>query len=309
VEENMKIVILDGNTIVQDDLNWDTLLPLGKLTAYDDTPLDKVLERMAGAYAVITNKVILSREILLQCPDLKYISVTATGYDNVDVEAAKELGIAVTNIPAYSTDAVAQHTFALILQITNQISFYGRFVSEGGWAASDQFCYWTVPIILLSGKSLGIIGYGNIGKKVAEIAAAFGMTVNVYSQDPDKAIKSDFLTIHCPVTDENKGFINQAFIDKMKDGAVLINTARGSLINEADLAVALKSGKLAAAGLDVLSTEPPAADNPLPPLSNCYITPHVAWIPRETRATVVDTVAENLKCFLEGNIHNRVDLK
>ena len=239
-------------------------------------------------------------------PKLRFIGVTATGYDNVDLKAAEDLGIAVCHVPAYSTDAVAQHVFALILELTNRVGSYNTAVQEGEWYKSPDFTFIRQPLTLLSGKSLGIIGYGNIGKRVAEIGRAFGMEIRIYSRDRESCVSSDFLTLHCPLTEENRGFINREFISSMKDGAVLINTARGGLINEKDVASALKSGKLSAAALDVISAEPPCDPHALIGLENCILTPHIAWMPQETRQKVIDICTANLKSFLDGGRLNRI---
>lgn len=302
----MKITILDGYTIHQGDLSWEDVQALGDCTIYERTFDDKLVERTQGNDAVFVSKCHMTREVLKQCPDLKFIGVMATGYDNIDLETAKEFGIAVCNVPAYSTDAVAQHTFALILELTNFVGSYSEEVKGGHWEKSKDFTFVTSPLTLLSGKSLGIVGYGNIGKKVAEIGKAFGMEINIYSRDKEACLQSDFISLHCPLTAENEGFVNAELISQMKDGAILINTARGKLINEADLAVALKSGKLKAAGLDVVHTEPPTDGNALFDIPNCIITPHIAWMPRETRKIVVDVCAANLKSFLEGGDLNRI---
>ncbi|MDO4869589.1 MAG: D-2-hydroxyacid dehydrogenase [Bacillota bacterium] len=305
----MKIVILDGHTINPGDLSWDVLKQYcDELTVYEKTDPEDILSRIGDCEIVMTSKCGMTREILSQAPNLRYIGETATGYNNIDIEAARELGIAVANIPAYSTDAVAQHAIALMLEISNNVGLHNAGIQAGKWAASEYFCYWDKPICLLAGKSLGIIGYGAIGKRVAEIAGALGMTIHVYSQDKEAAMKSDFLTLHCPLTTENAGFINEDFINGMKPGAVLINTARGGLLNEEDVAQALKDGRLSAAGLDVLTTEPPAADCPLIGLDNCILTPHIAWAPKEMRITVIDVLAKNLAAWLNNETLNRVDL-
>lgn len=304
----MKIVIFDGHTINPGDLSWDALEAICPVTVYDATEPEQALSRIGDAEILMTSKCLITKEFMKQCPNLKYIGCTATGYNNIDVKAARELGIAVTNVPAYSTEAVAQHTFSLILELSNHVALHDRSVKSGEWTNCKYFCYWKEPVLLLSGKSLGIIGYGQIGRKVAEIARAFGMTVNVYSQDREAAMKSDIVTLHCPLTAENAEFVNASFLKKMKPGSMLINTARGGLIHEQDLADALKSGHLKAAALDVLSREPADADNPLLHLDNCIITPHIAWAPKEMRQIVCETLAENLKSFLEGGTLNRVDL-
>ncbi|QIB68357.1 D-2-hydroxyacid dehydrogenase [Aminipila butyrica] len=302
----MKIVILDGATI-DPGLSWAPLQALGQLEVYPRTPADLVVQRIGDAEAVFISKVSMNQEVLDNCPHLKFIGVMATGYNNIDLEACRRLNIALCNIPAYSTDAVAQHTFALILEICSQVALHDQSVKAGDWARSEDFAYWKAPIRLLKGKSLGIVGYGNIGKKVAEIASAFGMTINVYSQNQEAAVTSDILSLHCPATDSNAGFVNKEFISRMKDGAILINTARGVLLNEGDVAEALQSGKLAAAGMDVLSKEPADPANPLIPLPNCFITPHMCWSPEEMRQIIIDGCAANLQSFLKGETLNRVD--
>jgi glycerate dehydrogenase len=302
----MKMVILDGATI-DPELSWDGLRKFGDLTVYPRTPKELVLDRSREAEAIFISKISLKRNILINCPNLKFVGVMATGYNNVDLAACRELGIAVCNIPSYSTDAVAQHTFALILEICSQVSLHNQSVQQGEWFTSQDFCYWKSPIFLLKGKSIGIIGYGNIGKKVAEIAQAFGMTVHVYSKDREAAIQADILSLHCPATEENAGFINKEFLGQMKNGAILINTARGTLLNEQDVAEALKSGKLAAAGMDVLAKEPADPSNPLIGLSNCYITPHMCWTPKEMRQIIMDGCIANVESFLAGQTLNRVD--
>lgn len=304
----MKIVILDGHTINPGDLDWNDLEAIGDLTVYDATSSEQALERVGDAEVLMTSKCPITKAFMEQCPNLKYVGSTATGYNNIDVAAAKELGIAVTYIPAYSTDAVAQHTIALMLELCNNVALHNESVKKGEWTDCEYFCYWKEPIMLLAGRSLGIVGYGQIGQKVGEIAKALGMTINVYSRDRKAAMRSDFLTLHCPLTTENAGFVNRKFLSEMKKGAVLINTARGALVNEQDLAEALKSGHLKAAALDVLAQEPAAADNPLLSLPNCLITPHMAWAPKEMRQIIGRTLAENLNSFLAGGTKNRVDL-
>lgn len=302
----MKIVILDGYTINPGDLSWGGLEQLGEVAVHDRTPADQLIETIGDAQAVFTSKNKITAEVMDACPNMKFIGLLATGYDNVDVAAAKERDIAVCNIPAYSTDTVAQHTIALILEITNHVGLHNQAVHNGEWNASPDFCLIKKPLQQLSAMSLGIIGYGNIGRKVGAIAEAFGMKVNVYSRDPEAAVKSDIITLHCPATAENRGFINTEFISRMKDGAIIINTARGALITEEDLADALCSGKIAAAGLDVLNGEPPRADNPLLTAPNCFITPHVAWASGEARNTICTVSADNLKSWLEGGMLNRI---
>ena len=304
----MDIVIFDGYTINPGDLSWEKLDNMcDKITVFDATPMDKALSRIGDSEILMTSKCPITREFMEKCPNLRYIGCTATGYNNIDVRAAADLGIAVTNVPAYSTDAVAQHTIALMLELTNNVGLHNQSVQNGQWAQSDYFCYWEKPIMLLAGKSLGIIGYGAIGKKVAEIARALGMTVNVFSQDPESAMKSDFVSLHCPLTTENEKMVNSEFLVNMKPGAVLINTARGRLVDERALADALKSGFLGGAAVDVLSDEPASENCPLIGLDNCIITPHIAWAPKEMRQLVIDRLAENLQAWLDGRMLNRVD--
>ena len=304
----MEIVLLDGYTINPGDLSWKRLeLMSDKFTVFDKTPPERVASRIGLCDVLMTSKCRITREIMANAPNLKYIGLTATGYNNVDVKAAADLGIAVTNVPSYATDAVAQHTMALILEITNNVGLHNRSVQEGEWTNSKYFCYWKKPVTLLAGKSIGIIGYGEIGKKVAELANAFGMTVNIYSRDPEAAIKSDYVSLHCPLTPENEKMVNTQFLVNMKPGAVLINTARGGLVDERALADALKAGFIAGAATDVLTTEPPAEDCPLIGLDNCILTPHMAWAPKEMRQLVIDTLADNLAAWLDDRIVNRVE--
>lgn len=302
----MKIIISDGYTINPGDLSWSALEALGDVTVCDRTPQEELTGLIGDAEVLFTSKNKVTAEVLDACPNLKFIGVLATGYDNVDTAAARERGVAVCNVPGYSTDPVAQHTFALILEITNSVGLHNAAVQNGEWSASKDFCIVKKPVSQLAGKSLGIIGYGNIGRKVAAIAEAFGMTVNIYSRDRQAALQSDIVTLHCPATAENRGFINKEFISQMKDGAILINTARGALINEAELAEALTSGKIAAAGLDVLDGEPPRPDNPLIGAPNCFITSHIAWASREARNTICQVSASNLKSWMEGGMLNRI---
>lgn len=302
----MKIIILDGVTVNPGDLSWDGLAQMGELEVYDRTAPDEIIERITDADAVFTSKCKITADIMDACPTVKFIATLATGYDNIDIAAAKERGIAVCNVPAYSTASVTQHVFALLLEITNGVALHANAVSAGEWTASPDFCLIKQPVLQLAGRSLGIIGYGNIGKSVGAVAEAFGMTVNVYSKDPEAAVKSDIITLHCPATPENQGFINKEFISRMKDGAILINTARGALVNEEDLAEALKSGKLAAAAVDVVNGEPPRADNPLLHAPNIIVTPHVAWASGEARRTICDTCVSNLKSWIDGEKLNRI---
>ncbi|MCQ2545058.1 MAG: D-2-hydroxyacid dehydrogenase [Clostridia bacterium] len=305
----MEIVVLDGYTINPGDLSWKRLeLMADKFTVFDKTPDDRIASRVGLCDILMTSKCAITREIMEQAPNLKYIGSTATGYNNIDVAAAADLGIAVTNIPSYATDAVAQHTIALMLEMTNNVGLHNVSVQAGEWERSNYFCYWKKPVSLLAGKSIGIIGYGEIGSKVAQIAKAFGMTVNIYSQDPEAAMKSDYVSLHCPLTKENEKMVNTSFLVNMKPGAILINTARGGLVDERALADALKSGFIAGAATDVLAKEPPAADCPLIGLDNCIITPHMAWAPKEMREIIIDTLADNLAAWLDNRILNRVDI-
>ena len=308
VVKKMNIVIFDGYTINPGDLSWDKLDALcDKLTVFDSTSEDKALSRLTGNEILMTSKCPITRELMENSPQLKYIGCTATGYNNIDVEAAADLGIAVTNIPAYSTDAVAQHTIALMLELSNHVGLHNASVQDGQWSDNEYFCYWKKSVTLLTGKSLGIIGYGAIGKRVAQIARALGMEINIFSQDPAGAMKSDFVSLHCPLTRENRHMVNTEFLVNMKPGAILINTARGGLVDERALADAIKAGFIAGAALDVLEQEPPAKDCPLIGLDNCIITPHIAWSPKEMRQAVIDILAEKLESWLTGGMKNRVD--
>lgn len=317
----MKIVILDGYTINPGDLSWSCLEKYGELVVYERTPPELVAPRIGEAEVVLTSKCILSPEVLSQCSKVKYIGVLATGYNMVDLEYCLSCGIQVTNIPAYSTDSVAQFTFSLLLEICSRIGIHNESVHAGAWNASVDFCYTLTPQIELAGKSFGIIGYGSIGKKTAKIAEALGMKVLISSRYPDPSFETenirftsqgelfacaDVISLHCPLTEENRGMINEAAITQMKDGVILLNTSRGPLIKDQDLAAALKSGKVFAAGIDVLTVEPPREGNPLIGLSNCIITPHIAWITRESRTRLIDTAAANLKSWFEGDTINRV---
>ena len=318
----MKITVLDGFTLNPGDLSWEQLENLGELTVYDRTSPEMVVERACGSEIVLTNKVVLDRAILDRLPDLKYIGVLATGYNVVDVEAAREKGIVVTNIPAYSTDSVAQMVFALLLAVTNRVETFTAKNRIGRWSDSVDFCYWDAPLTELAGKYFGIVGLGNIGRKVAVIARAFGMKVlaltskdkNELPEGVEKAAslqdllsRSDVVSLHCPLTDETRSLINSSTLKMMKPSAILINTGRGPLIDESDVAEALKEGVIAAAAVDVLTTEPPKVDNPLLSAPNCYITPHVAWASTEARRRLMDIATANVAAFLAGNPRNRVN--
>jgi glycerate dehydrogenase len=316
----MKIAVLDGYTLNPGDLSWDGIKKMGDCTIYGRTPPEKTVERARGAEAVFTNKVVFNREVISQLPDLKFIGVLATGYNVVDLEAATEAEIVVTNIPAYSTASVAQMVFSHILHLVQNVSKHAESVKKGEWANSIDFSYHLTPQTELAGKTLGIIGFGLIGQAVAKIGLAFGMHI-IYQNRSQKETQldarqvdlytllseSDFISINCPLTEENAGFINKAAISKMKTSAILINTGRGPLINETDLAEALNNSRIAGAGLDVLSTEPPAPDNPLLSAKNCYITPHIAWATTEARERLMKIATENLKAFLEGKPQNKVN--
>lgn len=316
----MKIVLLDAHTANPGDLSWQPLEKIGVCEVYDRTPLDETIARCAGAEAVITNKAVLNRKIIEALPELRYIGVAATGYNVVDVQAATERGITVTNVPGYSSSAVAQLVFALLLEMTNQVGHHAQTVREGRWARSPDFCYWDFPIKDLASMTLGIVGFGDIGSSVARIALAYGMDVlatkrswNTPPPDGVEAValdelfsRSDAITLHCPLTDETKHIIGPRTLGLMKPSAVLINTGRGPLIDEPTLADALNEGRIAGAGLDVLSSEPPAADNPLFTAKNCFITPHIGWASLASRKRLIDAIASNLQAFLGGSPTNVV---
>ena len=319
----MKIVNLDGYTTNPGDQSWDWLGKYGDYTVYDRTTADEVLPRAKGANLLIINKTVLDRAALEALrPELEYIGLQSTGYNVVDCAAAKELGITVCNIPAYSTNAVAQLVFAFILSFTNQVSTHAKAVQDGEWCSCPDFCFWKTPLMELDGKTLGIFGFGAIGHRVAQIAETFGMQVLV-STPHEKPLdglhstrfagrdtvlaESDIITCHCPLTPDTQGMMNAAAFAKMKDGAIFINTSRGPVVDEQALANALNSGKLAGAGLDVLSTEPPATDNPLLTAKNCLITPHIAWAAYETRARLLDILQENIAAYLNGTPQNVVN--
>ncbi len=315
----MKIVVLDGYALNPGDLSWREVEKFGECTIYDRTPPEYTLERASGAEVLFTNKVLLSRDLIEKLPELKFIGVLATGFNVVDTEAAKNAGIIVCNIPAYSTQSVAQMVFSHLLHFSQNISEHAKSVAAGDWARSKDFAYWLTPQTELAGKTLGIIGFGQIGQAVAKIGLAFGMKI-VFNNRSKKATEieaaqvdldallaeSDYISINCPLTDENNGFINKEAIQKMKPGVFLINTGRGPLLNEQDVADALNTGRIAGAGLDVLSVEPAAKDNPLPRAENCYITPHIAWATFEARQRLMKIATANLKAFVEGTPINVV---
>ena len=310
----MKITVLDGYGLNPGDMSWEWLGNIGEYTVYDRTPAELVYERTMDSDAVIVNKIVFDKELLDKLPKLKYIGITATGYNIVDTEYAYKKGIVVTNVPAYSTDSVAQHTFTLLLELLNRSTLHDESVKEGKWSRNADFCYWLKPQTEISGKTLGIIGGGKIGTKVAEIARAFGMKTMMCGSRPmagrvslDELLgASDVISLHCPMNKDTDKIINKNNISKMRDGVYIINTARGGLVDESDVSEALKSGKIAGFAADVLSSEPPAIDNPIITSPNTLITPHVAWATLEARTRLMDKVKENLECFVSGNVQNRV---
>lgn len=319
----MKIVVLDGYTENPGDLSWEGLEELGTLTVYDRTPKELVLDRIGDADAIYVNKVVISREILEQCPNLRFIGMLATGYNVVDVEAAKERGVVVCNIPNYGTDAVGQFAIALLLEICHHVQHHSTAVHEGRWAENPDWCFWDYPLIELAGKTMGVIGFGRIGQCTARIAQALGMKILAYDAFENPALvsetcryadfdtllaESDVISLHCPLFPETEGIINKDTISRMKDGVIILNNSRGPLIVEQDLADALTSGKVYAAGLDVVSTEPISEDNPLLKAPNCLITPHISWAPKESRQRLMDIGVNNLKQFIAGTPVNVVNL-
>lgn len=316
----MKIVILDGYSVNPGDLSWEELEACGELTVYDRTNTEDILKRTKNADAILTNKVVISSEIIDKLPNLKYIGVLATGYNVVDIEAAKKRGITVTNVPAYSTNSVVQMTFAHILNLTNRVAHYAHENRKGKWSASPDFCYWDTNLGEIAGKTLGVVGLGNIGYKVACIARDFGMDVfactSKNSADlPDGIQKvtfngllgiSDILTLHCPLTPQTKEMINKDTLSQMKRGALLINTGRGALVNDKDVAQALCEGQLGGYGADVMPQEPPKPDNPLLSAPNAYLTPHIAWATLEARKRLVSIASANVAAFVQGAPKNVV---
>lgn len=316
----MKIVILDGHTLNPGDLDWAPLQGLGECAIYERTSAADTVNRSRGAAVALTNKVLFDRATIEQLPDLRYIGVIATGYNVVDIPAAKEKGIIVTNVPAYSTMSVAQLTFALLLELTHRVGHHAASVHGGNWVKSPDFAYWDFPLIELDGLTLGLIGFGAIAQAVAKIAQAFGMQVVAHrrsdrpSEVPGVRMgnmetvfrESDVVSVHCPLTPETRGLVNTARLSSMKKSAYLLNTSRGPVINEADLAQALNAGVIAGAGLDVLSSEPPGADNPLLSAKNCFITPHIAWASHAARSRLLDTVAANVRAFQKRKPQNVV---
>lgn len=318
----MKIVVLDGYTLNPGDLSWKEMEKFGDLTVYDRTPADQILERIGDAGIVYTNKTPLTKEIFENSPNIKFVGVLATGYNIVDIEAAKEKNIPVANIPTYGTYSVAQMTFALLLELCQHVQTHSDAVHRGDWSKSNDFCFWNFPLIELAGKTLGIIGFGRIGQQAAGIAEAFGMKVLAYDRyqgsrensavfrwaELDELLKkSDMVSLHCPLFPETKGIINKENLKKMKKTAFIINTSRGPLIKDQDLADALNEGRIAGAGLDVLSVEPPKGDNPLFSAKNCLITPHISWATKEARARLMDIAVQNLEAFINGRPVNVVN--
>lgn len=317
----MKIVVLDGQGVNPGDISWNRIEELGELTVYPRTAPEEVLQHVGDAEIALTNKTVFDANIIAQLKNTKYIGVLATGYNVVDTKAARERGIVVTNIPAYSTDSVAQMVFAHLLNVSNHVEHYAEETRNGVWSRCPDFCYWNTPLFELAGKTLGIVGLGHIGMKVAQIAQAFGMNVLAYtSKSPDQLPEwirkttldgllgaSDVVSLHCPLTDTTRELMNSASIEKMRDGAILINTGRGPLGNEVDVADALASGKLGAYCADVLSSEPPSASNPLIGVPNAFITPHVAWATLEARLRLMDIAVCNIKSFLAGSPTNVVN--
>lgn len=318
----MKIVVLDGYTLNPGDLSWEGLEALGDLVVYDRTPNNKIIERIGDAEIIFTNKTPLTKEIFDKIPNIKFVGVLATGYNVVDINAAKENGVVVTNIPTYGTTAVAQMTFALLLEMCHHVQEHSEAVKKGAWSNSIDFCFWSYPLIELSGKTFGIIGAGRIGQNSAKIAQALGMKVLAFDKFQNKdlendmfkyveldelLVNSDVISLHCPLLEDTKGIINKENISKMKDKVMIINTSRGPLIVEEDLAQALNTGKVAGAALDVLSREPAEMDNPLVSAKNCIITPHIAWAPKESRERLINIAIDNLNAYLNDNPKNVVN--
>lgn len=316
----MNICVLDGYAANSGDLSWEPLSELGECVVYDRTSPEEILERAAGFEIVLTNKTVLTASHMEALPKLKYIGVLATGYNVVDIEAARSRGIVVTNIPAYSTHSVAQMVFAHLLNITQRVGHYAEENVQGRWSRQVDFCYWDTPLMELAGKRMGIIGLGNTGMATARLALAFGMEVWAYTGKPQDKLpqgivsvslddifsRCDVVSLHCPLTEDTREMVNANRLKKMKPSAILINTGRGPLIHEADLAEALNTGEIYAAGLDVLVQEPPQADNPLLKAHNCFITPHIAWATREARSRLMDIAVQNVKSFLNGTPINNV---
>jgi len=313
----MKIVVLDGYALNPGDLSWDGLRALGDCEVHDRTAADQIVARAAEAEVVLTNKCPLSAETTVQLPHLKYIGVLATGFNVVDVAAAKERGIVVSNVPIYGTKSVAQHVFALILEHSQHVGAHAAAVNEGRWSKNIDWCFWDHPLSELDGKTLGIVGYGRIGQAVAALGRAFGMKVIVASRTAKEGVeqvsidelfqRSDVVSLHCPQTPETEGLVNTQRIELMKPSALLVNTSRGPLVVEADLAAALNAGRIGGAALDVLSSEPPQRDNPLLSAKNCFVTPHIAWATQAARTRLLNTAIENIRAFAAGSPQNVVN--
>ncbi|MCL2194441.1 MAG: D-2-hydroxyacid dehydrogenase [Oscillospiraceae bacterium] len=310
----MNIVILDGYTTNPGDLSWADMQSLGNCTIFDYTPAELTIERARDADLLISNKTLLGADVIAALPKLQYIGLLSTGYNVVDLAAARARNVPVTNVPAYGTASVAQHSFALLLELCAHVGQHSESVRAGDWAKSRDFCYWKMPLVELAGKTMGIIGYGAIGRATADIARAFGMHVLHHSRSSadstpldDLLAASDVVSLHCPLTDDTHELINRTTIAKMEPGALLINTARGPVLHEQDVADALASGQLGGVGADVLSTEPPAADNPLLRAKNCVITPHIAWASHEARGRLLAIAVDNLRAFLQGEPKNVVN--
>ncbi len=307
----MKIVVLDGKMLNPGDNPWDEVASFGEFIVHDRTSPADVLERAQGAEILITNKTVITAEHLAQLPKVKFIALTSTGYNAVDVVAAKARGVPVSNVPEYGTDSVAQFTIALLLELCHRIQKHSDAVYAGAWTTGPDFCFWDTPQSELAGKTLAIIGYGRIGKRVAEIAKALGMKVVPVGKEKNELMvalrDADVVTLHCPLTPENTGFVNKEFLSHMKPSAFLLNAARGALVAEQDLADALNEGKIAGAAIDVVSVEPIKADNPLLQAKNCIITPHIAWVSIEARRRLMHATAENVRAFLAGKPINVVN--
>ena len=318
----MKIVVLEAYAVSHADLSWDGLKSLGETVIYDSTPPELIVERIGDAEIVLQNRVSFTAALMDKCKKLRFIGENATGYNNIDIKAARERGITVCNIPAYSSPSVAQHTFALLLELCMHTGLHSNGVMAGKWNECLDFCYWETPLIELSGKTMGIIGFGQIGRAVATIAVSFGMKVIACAAHPraesgvdgvsmvtmeELISSSDVISLHCPLTQENKGFICTETISKMRDGVIVINTARGLLVNEQDVTDALTSGKMRGFASDVLAKEPPVNGSPLFGAPNCIITPHIAWAPIESRKRLMNTAIENVRAFLSGEPQNKVN--
>jgi glycerate dehydrogenase len=318
----MKIVALDGHTINPGDLDWDGFRELGELTVYDRTPYELTVERCEGAGAVLTNKAPLGKDVLEKLPSLQYIGVTATGFNIIDTATARKNKVVVSNVPGYGTNSVVQMTFSLLLELCLHVQEHSNAVRAGQWSASPDFCFWNFPLVELAGKTMGIIGFGDIGEKVGDLATAFGMNLlGNRRHETDQSHRrnfrwasvneilesSDVVSLHCPLSPETKGLINKESLKRMKKTAFLLNTSRGPLVVEDDLAEALNGDLIAGAGVDVLSVEPPPPNNPLLKAKNCIITPHIAWATRESRIRLMNASISNLKAFLDGNPVNVVN--